>query len=163
MSQLAHMKSLLLLLILCLVVPLAARATESESMTDHTLRQLVERQKELLAEAAKENPHFDEENFKLQMQQVCQGYDTLLRENPDYAPGYAAYGYLLGKIGMRKASIAMLLKSNAAKLIILCRTVLPLESSSGMPVFFQYGKSWLSKSVPWSVLGSSGLYPVIAE
>ena len=112
MSQLAHMKSLLLLLILCLVVPLVARATESESMSDHTLRQLVERQKELLAEAAKENPHFDEENFKLQMQQVCQGYDTLLRENPDYAPGYAAYGYLLGKIGMRKASIAMLLKSN---------------------------------------------------
>ncbi len=112
MSQLAHMKSFLLLLALCLGVPLAVRAAESESMTDHTLRQLVERQKELLAEAAKENPHFDRDSFQLQMQQICQGYDALLRDNPDYAPGYGAYGYLLGKIGMRKASIAMLLKAN---------------------------------------------------
>ena len=46
------------------------------------------------------------------MQLVCQGYEVLLRDNPNYAPGYAAYGYLLGKIGQRKASIAILLKAN---------------------------------------------------
>jgi len=106
------MKFLLLLLILALGAAPSLRATESESMTDRTLRQLVERQKDLLADAAKKNPQFDEDNFRLQMEQVCQGYELLLRDNPKYAPGFAAYGYLLSKIGQGKASVAMLLKAN---------------------------------------------------
>jgi tetratricopeptide (TPR) repeat protein len=81
-------------------------------MADRTLRQLVERQKDLLADAAKKGPQFDEDNFQLQMQQICQGYELLLRDNPKYAPGFAAYGYLLGRIGQGKASVAMLLKAN---------------------------------------------------
>ena len=106
------MKSLLLLLTLALAAVPALRATESESMADRTLRQLVERQKDLLAEAAKRSPSFDEDNFQLQMQQISQGYELLLRDNPKYAAGYAAYGYLLGKIGQGKAAMAMLLKAN---------------------------------------------------
>jgi tetratricopeptide (TPR) repeat protein len=106
------MKSLLLLSGLLLAVPPGLRATESESLPDRTVRQLVERQKDLLAEAAKGSGHFDQGNFQLQLQQVSQDYELLLRDNPDYAPGYAAYGYLLGKVGMRKQSIAMLLKAN---------------------------------------------------
>jgi len=81
-------------------------------MSDRTLKQLVERQKDLLAERAKQNPGFDEDNFQTQMQLVCQAYEVLLRENPGYAAGYASYGYLLGKLGQRKASIAFLLKAN---------------------------------------------------
>jgi len=108
----ARMKRLLLLLCLVLAVPGALRAGESESLPDRTLRQLVERQKELLAEAAKGGERLDQDNLQLQMQQVSQGYEALLRDNPDYAPGYAAYGYLLGKIGLRKESIAHLLKAN---------------------------------------------------
>ncbi len=106
------MKRLLLLLGLLSIAPLLGRAADSESLPDRTLRQLVERQKELLAEAAKAGGNFDQDNFQLQLQQVTQGYEALLRENRDYAPGYAAYGYLLGKVGMRKQSIVMLLKSN---------------------------------------------------
>jgi tetratricopeptide (TPR) repeat protein len=89
-----------------------ARAAESESLPDRILRQLGERQQSLLAEAARDHATVDEDNFKLQLQQVSQGYEALLRDNKDYAPGYAAYGFLLGKVGMRKESIAMLLKSN---------------------------------------------------
>ncbi|MEI7551457.1 MAG: hypothetical protein WCL24_03945 [Verrucomicrobiota bacterium] len=106
------MKSRLLCLALALAVPLARGGEGSESLPDRTLRQLVERQQSLLAEAAKGSAHFDEDNFQLQLQQVSQGYELLLRDNPDYAPGYGAYGYLLGKVGMRKQSIAMLLKAN---------------------------------------------------
>jgi tetratricopeptide (TPR) repeat protein len=107
------MKSILLLLAVCLGIPLAVRAADSESMTDRTYHQLVEQQKELLAEAAKNNdPNLDQESLQRQVQQLCQGYDALLRDNPNYTPAYTAYGYLLGKIGMRKASIALLLKSN---------------------------------------------------
>ena len=106
------MKHLIFLLGAMLALPLAGRSAESESLPDRTLRQLVERQKELLADAAKANASFDQGNFQLQLQQVSQGYEALLRDNPDYAPGYAAYGYLLGKVGMKKEAIAMLLKAN---------------------------------------------------
>ncbi|MDB6168758.1 MAG: Tetratricopeptide 2 repeat protein [Verrucomicrobia bacterium] len=105
------MKPRLLVFVIFLSLVASGRA-ESESLPDRTLRQLVERQKELLADAAKNHANFDQDNFKLQLQQVSQGYEGLLRDNPDYAPGYAAYGYLLGKVGMRKESIAMLLKAN---------------------------------------------------
>jgi tetratricopeptide (TPR) repeat protein len=106
------MKFLLLLLALVVVVPLPGRAAESESLADRTLRQLVARQKDLLAVAAKGGPQFDADDFQMQMHQVCQGYEALLRENPDYAAAYAAYGYLLGKIGQNKTALAMLLKAN---------------------------------------------------
>ena len=106
------MKSLLTLLSLCLAVAAPLRAADPESLADRTLKQLVERQKDLLAEEAKKSPGFDADNFQNQMQLVCQGYEVLLRDNPNYAPGYAAYGYLLGKIGQRKASIAILLRAN---------------------------------------------------
>ena len=112
MSHLAPMKSSLFLLGLVLAAPLAVSAVESESLPDRTLRQLVDQQKELLAEAAKGRANLDQGNLQLQLQQVSQGYEALLRDNPDYAPGYAAYGYLLSKVGMRKESIAMLLKAN---------------------------------------------------
>ena len=106
------MKFLLLLLSLTLAAAAPLRAADGESMADRTLRQLVERQKDLLAEEAKKSAQFDADNFQTQMQLVCQGYEVLLRDNPNYAPGYAAYGYLLGKIGQRKASIAILLRAN---------------------------------------------------
>ena len=106
------MKNLLLLLTLVLAVASPLRAAESESLSDRTLRQLVERQKDLLAEEARKAPGFDADNFQSQMQLICQDYELLLRDNPTFAPGFTTYGYLLGKIGQRKASIAMLLKAN---------------------------------------------------
>ncbi|HWL16154.1 MAG TPA: hypothetical protein VNR00_11150 [Opitutus sp.] len=99
----------------CLAVLISwapAQEGASETLADRSLRQLVDRQQELLAEATKENPNFDQENFRLQIEQVCRGYEELLRSNPKLAAGYAAYGYLLGKVGQRKQSIAMLLKAN---------------------------------------------------
>jgi tetratricopeptide (TPR) repeat protein len=88
------------------------QAQDSETMTERAFKQLVERQKELLEEAAKENPNFDEASFQLQIEQVCRGYEELLRANPKFAAGYAAYGYLLGKLDQKKQAIAMLLKAN---------------------------------------------------
>lgn len=106
------MKFPLFLLSLALVASAPLRAAESESLPDRALRQLVERQKDLLAEAAKKSAQFDESNFQAQMQLVCQGYELLLRDNPNYAPGYAAYGTLLRKLGQSKASVAILLRAN---------------------------------------------------
>jgi tetratricopeptide (TPR) repeat protein len=98
-------------LVLALAAPL--RAQEEESLPERTLKQLVAQQKELLAEAAKENPHLDDDSFRGQMERICRGYEVLLRDNPKLAVGYASYGYLLGKLGQEKQAMAMLLKSNA--------------------------------------------------
>jgi tetratricopeptide (TPR) repeat protein len=92
--------------------PESSAYERSESMAQRALRQLVERQKTLLADAAKAGPGFDDSNFQTQIEQVCSGYEELLRANPKFAEGYAAYGYLLGKVDQRKQSIAMLLKAN---------------------------------------------------
>lgn len=96
----------------CLGMPTTARAEGSETLPDRTLRQLVERQKALLADAAKAGDNFDQGSLQQQLEQVTKGYEALLRDNPKYAPGYTAYGYLLARVGMRKQAIALLLKSN---------------------------------------------------
>lgn len=95
-----------------ILMALPLRATESESLAERTLKQLAERQKELLFEAEHADEKFDEGSFQSQVEQVCRGYEELLRANPNFAPGYTAYGYLLVKAGMRKQGVVMLLKSN---------------------------------------------------
>ncbi|HYP16008.1 MAG TPA: hypothetical protein VEQ65_02255, partial [Opitutus sp.] len=81
-----------------LLFAVASKAQDSESMADRGLRQLVEQQRELLASAAKAGENFDEQNFRMQVEQLCRGYEELLRANPKMAAGYAAYGYLLSKV-----------------------------------------------------------------
>jgi tetratricopeptide (TPR) repeat protein len=100
---------LLALLLLCGGHTFAA---ESESMPQRTLRQIVERQKAVLAEAEKQGTNLDEDALQTQAQSIVHDYDRLLAGSPNFAAGYAAYGYFLGKVGMPKESIAMLLKAN---------------------------------------------------
>jgi tetratricopeptide (TPR) repeat protein len=46
------------------------------------------------------------------VQSITHDYELLLRNNPQFAAGYAAYGYLLTKVDMRKEAMAILLKAN---------------------------------------------------
>jgi tetratricopeptide (TPR) repeat protein len=84
----------------------------SESMPERTLRQIAERQRILLADAAQQGDKVDEESLRSQLQQLAHEYELLLQQSPDFAAAYASYGYLLGKIDMRRESMAMLLKAN---------------------------------------------------
>jgi tetratricopeptide (TPR) repeat protein len=106
------MKSIVAVVSLVLATALPLCAAEEESLAARTLKQLVEQQKELLAEAAKEGTSLDEGSFKARMERICRGYEALLRENPKMAAGYASYGYLLGKVGQGQESMAILLKAN---------------------------------------------------
>jgi tetratricopeptide (TPR) repeat protein len=90
----------------------AGRASEPENMADRSLKKIVERQREIFAEATKQGENIDEGTFRQQVQSLTHEYELLLRNNPTFAAGYAAYGYLLGKVDMRKESMAMLLKAN---------------------------------------------------
>jgi tetratricopeptide (TPR) repeat protein len=102
----------LFLAALLALAPSPGRAAESETLAERTLKQIVERQKSLLADAAKQGDKLDAEGLRSQLQSVSHDYERLLQDNPKFAAAYAAYGYLLGKIGMRKESVAMLLKAN---------------------------------------------------
>lgn len=107
------MKASFLLSALVLAIAVAPlRGEQSESLAERTLKQLVERQKSLLDEAKNDGATADMSNLKMQLEQVCRGYEALLRSNPDFAAAYASYGYLLAKVDMRKESISMLLKAN---------------------------------------------------
>lgn len=100
-------------LIFLLILPFSLRAVpKSETMAERNLRQLVERQNALLDKADPRSEHFDKESFKAQVQQICLGYEALIRDNPEFAAGYAAYGLLLRQIGMDKEAAVMLLKAN---------------------------------------------------
>jgi tetratricopeptide (TPR) repeat protein len=97
---------------LAFVLCFASRTFAAGVPPEETLKQLVERQRQILADAAKAGDNLDEDNFRTQLQQLFQQYDVLLREYPKFAPAYVAYGMLMGKVDMRRESAAMLLKAN---------------------------------------------------
>ncbi len=99
-------------LLLVLALTAAVPAAESENLAERTLRRIVEQQQALFADAVKQGDQLDESNFRLQVQRLTHDYELLLRNNPSFAAGYAAYGYLLSKTDMRKEALALLLKAN---------------------------------------------------
>ncbi len=105
------MKRVLLTLLLALA-PLDLPAAQSESLPERTLRQIVEKQKQLLEDAEKQGDSLDPEALRTQAQSIVHEYDRLTAQNPRFAAGFAAYGYFLQKVGMDRESLAMLLKAN---------------------------------------------------
>ena len=102
---------LTLICALALAFPLWGQADDAAA--EVKLKELVARQKTILAQAEIIGENGDQENIRAQLQQVCNDYDVLLRKNPKFVPAYVAYGLLLGKIDNRKESIVLLLKANA--------------------------------------------------
>jgi tetratricopeptide (TPR) repeat protein len=96
---------------LALVQSLGAQEN-GESLADHEFRQISERQVTLLGDAAKEGDKVDIEGLRLQAQSLVDDWERFLEANPNYAMGYAGYGYLLWKMDMRKEAVALLLKAN---------------------------------------------------
>jgi tetratricopeptide (TPR) repeat protein len=81
-------------------------------MAERSLRRIAERQREIFAQAEKQGDNVNESALRQQLQQLSHDYELLLRENPKFAAGFAAYGYMLGKVDMRKESLAMLMKAD---------------------------------------------------
>jgi tetratricopeptide (TPR) repeat protein len=103
----------LLLPLICVIAftcPLRMRADDAAA--EAKLKVLVARQKELFAQAEKAGENLDEENLRAQLQQTCNEYDTLLRNNPKFVPAYVAYALLLGKVDNRKESVSLLVKAD---------------------------------------------------
>lgn len=91
---------------------LLAPALRAETLAEKTLKDVVQRQRDIFAKAEAESDNLDEARLKGEMQSLVSSYDVLIQKNPDFAPAYVAYGMLLGRIGMTKEAVAILLKAN---------------------------------------------------
>jgi tetratricopeptide (TPR) repeat protein len=105
-----HARKALILLAIAAIA--RADAPPAESMAEHRLKGIVEHQKILFADAASQGADLDNAAFRTQVEQLTREYESLLRDNPGFAAGYASYGYMLRKVGLEKQSVAVLIKAN---------------------------------------------------
>jgi tetratricopeptide (TPR) repeat protein len=78
------------------------------------LKVLVDRQRELLAEAAEKSTQAEGEDLRARFQELVFSYEDYLGKYPDVAAGYVSYALLLNQpvIEQRKRAAALLLKAN---------------------------------------------------
>jgi|SRR5688572_3539898 len=101
------LRMLSLLLALVTVGPAGA-----ETLAEKNLREIVVRQKQIMARAEAEKEHLDEAWLRGELQSVISSYDILIQKNPDFAAGFAAYGLMLAQVGMNREAAGMLMKAN---------------------------------------------------
>jgi tetratricopeptide (TPR) repeat protein len=111
------MKSFLrVLLVVCCVCAAWLRAEEKPvpAQAGEELKKLVERQRGLLAEAAKKTSQAEGEDLRGQFQSLVFDYESYLGKYPEVAAGYVSYAMLLNQpvLDERKRAAAMLLKAN---------------------------------------------------
>ena len=94
-------------LLTMLVGPVAA-----ETLAEKTLVEITERQRDIFARAEKEGEHLDDAAVRGELESLLKSYDVLIQKSPDYALAYGAYGMFLGKVGMTKEAVIMLLRAN---------------------------------------------------
>jgi tetratricopeptide (TPR) repeat protein len=95
-----------------LLLLLLAGPAGAETMSEKSLKDIVARQKSIFERAEAEKDHLDEAWLKGELQSVINSYDILIQKSPDFAPAYVAYGMLLGKVGMTRQAVGMLIKAN---------------------------------------------------
>jgi tetratricopeptide (TPR) repeat protein len=109
-------RKLLLLTLLAALAAAPARADApagaSETMAEGRLKEIAEHQKVLFKDALAQGRALDQADFTEQAEQLTREYESLLKDNPQFAAGYASYGYMLWKVGMRKQSVSIMLKAN---------------------------------------------------
>jgi tetratricopeptide (TPR) repeat protein len=96
-----------LLLALAVLAP-----AQSETLAERSLREIVSRQKNVMARAEADKEHLDEAWLRGELQSIISSYDILIQKSPDFAAGFAAYGLLLAQVGMTREAAGMLMKAN---------------------------------------------------
>ncbi len=81
-------------------------------MAERQLKEIAEHQKVLFKDAVDQGKALDQADFTAQAEQLTREYESLLKDNPNFAAGYASYGYMLWKVGMRKQAVSIMLKAN---------------------------------------------------
>lgn len=100
------------LLAIAILLFAAVAAPATETFAERTLKDIVARQKNVFARAEAEKNDLDEAWLRGELQAIINSYDVLIQKNPDFAAAHAAYGMLLGQVGMDRAAVGILLKAN---------------------------------------------------
>jgi tetratricopeptide (TPR) repeat protein len=110
-----HARPAHILAVLAAFVVQSARAdapAAAETMAERRLKDIAAHQTALFADAVTQGDALEQAGFKTQVEQLTHEYESLIKDNPEFAAGYASYGYMLWKIGLRKEAAAILLKAN---------------------------------------------------
>src|SRR5688572_1063817 len=103
-------------LMMCGFLAVSSQAQEKPVPVAATgdLKVLVEKQRELLAQAAKKTSAAEMEDLRGPIQDLVFGYEDYLKKYPEVAAGYVSYAMLLGQpvLDERKRAAALLLKAN---------------------------------------------------
>jgi tetratricopeptide (TPR) repeat protein len=129
-----------------LALLLAAGPAPGETLAEKNLKDLAARQRNILARAEAEKDHPDEAWLRGELQSVINGYDVIIQKNPDFAAAYVAYGLLLGRVGMTREAVGMLLKANKLD------PGIPLVKNELARFLAEDGK--VADAVPWLVAAS---------
>ncbi len=103
------------LLSLCLALatlcaPLAALAA-AESMSERELKRILQRERTIIAAAQSAGEAMDRSNTEMQLREVVQEYESLLRRDPQFIAGFIAYGLFLNNAGEAKRAYAIFKKA----------------------------------------------------
>jgi tetratricopeptide (TPR) repeat protein len=90
----------------------AEEAPRTENMAEKTLKEVVARQRDIFSRAEKESDSLDMAWLRGELQSLINSYDVLIQKSPEFAPAYVSYGMLLGKVGMTREAVGILLKAN---------------------------------------------------
>ena len=98
----------------CLLGGLAwlAVSAPAETMAEKSLKEIVARQRDVFSRVEKEGDQLDQAWLRGELQKIINSYDILIQKNPEFAAAYVPYGMLLGKVGMTKEAVGILLKAN---------------------------------------------------
>ncbi len=107
---------LVLTLALCAAPPAyptaAEAAGETETLAFRNLRRIVEEEERILEHARDGEGDYDVNRVRQGFQELVRKYEVFLGENPDYAPGYVAYGLMLDRAGETGVASRMFLRAN---------------------------------------------------
>ncbi|MBK8477834.1 MAG: hypothetical protein IPL39_16470 [Opitutaceae bacterium] len=103
------------LLSLCLALatlcaPYAAHAA-AESMSERELKRILQRERTIIAAAQSAGEAMDRGNTEMQLREVVQEYESLLRRDPQFIAGFIAYGLFLNNAGEAKRAYAIFKKA----------------------------------------------------
>ncbi|TVR51893.1 MAG: tetratricopeptide repeat protein [Puniceicoccaceae bacterium] len=90
----------------------AAASTESTTLIEQRLRRLVEAERAAFAQLEIAATEADRESVEHRLQSIIRQYDGLLREAPEFAPVYVAFGLLLERVEEREKAVRMFLAAN---------------------------------------------------
>ncbi len=100
------------LIVASLLLFAAVAVQAAETFSERTLKDIVARQKNIFARAVAEKDDLDEAWLRGELQSLINSYDVLIQKSPDFAAAHAAYGMLLGQVGMNREAAGILLKAN---------------------------------------------------